>query len=122
MVNQRLSDLNDYKTVAEADIYFQTNSSNLDAPAKADLDTLAASVAGESGYLVEIAGYTSATGTAQFDRKLGTDRAAAVADYLREKENIPMRRIIAPAGYGAYHPAPTNSDPQGRALNRRVEV
>jgi len=122
MVNQRVSDLGDYKTVAEADIYFPTNSSALDGSAKADLDTLAAAVAGQPGYLIEVAGYTSATGTAQFDRKLSSERAAAVADYLRERENIPMRRILAPAGYGVYHPAATNTDPQGRALNRRVEV
>ncbi|MBV8866695.1 MAG: OmpA family protein, partial [Acidobacteriaceae bacterium] len=35
---------------------------------------------------------------------------------------IPMRRILAPAGYGATHPDATNTDPQGRALNRRVDV
>jgi outer membrane protein OmpA-like peptidoglycan-associated protein len=122
MVNQRVSDLNDYKTIAEADIYFPTNSSALDGPAKADLDALTAAVADHSGYLIEIAGYTSATGSAEFDRKLSNDRAAAVADYLRDKDNIPMRRILAPVGYGAYHPAATNTDPQGRALNRRVEV
>jgi len=29
---------------------------------------------------------------------------------------------VVPAGYGATHPAATNSDPQGRALNRRVDV
>jgi outer membrane protein OmpA-like peptidoglycan-associated protein len=45
-----------------------------------------------------------------------------VAQYLLEKGNIPMRRIMAPAGYGATHPAASNSDPQGRELNRRVDV
>jgi outer membrane protein OmpA-like peptidoglycan-associated protein len=45
-----------------------------------------------------------------------------VAQYLREKGNIPMRRIMAPAGYGATHPAASNSDPQGRGLHRRVDV
>ena len=33
-----------------------------------------------------------------------------------------MRRILVPAGYGATHPAAENSDSQGRALNRRVDV
>jgi outer membrane protein OmpA-like peptidoglycan-associated protein len=33
-----------------------------------------------------------------------------------------MRRILAPAGYGATHPDATNTDPMGRALNRRVDV
>ena len=33
-----------------------------------------------------------------------------------------MRRMLAPAGYGSTHPDATNSDPEGRALNRRVDV
>jgi outer membrane protein OmpA-like peptidoglycan-associated protein len=33
-----------------------------------------------------------------------------------------MRRILAPAGYGATHPDAENTDPQGRELNRRVDV
>ncbi|HYY29331.1 MAG TPA: hypothetical protein VE860_15365, partial [Chthoniobacterales bacterium] len=50
------------------------------------------------------------------------DRAAAVAQYLREQKNIPLRRMLAPAGYGATHPEASNTDPQGRALDRRVVV
>jgi len=122
MVNQRVSDLDDYKAVAEAGIYFATGQANLDAAAKADLDTVAAATKGVDGYLIEIAGYASQTGTKQENQKLSEERAANVAQYLREKGNIPMRRIMAPAGYGATHPAASNSDPQGRELNRRVDV
>jgi outer membrane protein OmpA-like peptidoglycan-associated protein len=122
LVNQRVSDLGDYKTVAEAGIYFPSGGSTLDDAAKADLATLAAAVSGAQGYLIEIAGYASSTGTPKQNQQLSEERAAAVAQYLREKGNIPMRRIIAPAGYGASHPAADNTDAQGRALNRRVDV
>jgi outer membrane protein OmpA-like peptidoglycan-associated protein len=122
MVNMRVSDLGDYKLVAEAGIYFPSGGSTLDDAAKADLATLAASTKGVEGYLIEIAGYASTTGTKQLNQKLSEARAAAVAQYLRENQNVPMRRIVVPAGYGATHPAATNSDSQGRALNRRVDV
>ena len=122
MVNKRVSDLGDYKTVAEAGIYFPSDGSTLDDAAKADLATLAAHTHGLEGYLIEVAGYASTTGTRQLNQKLSEARAAAVVQYLREKQNVPMRRIVVPAGYGATHPAATNSDPQGRALNRRVDV
>jgi outer membrane protein OmpA-like peptidoglycan-associated protein len=122
MVNRRVSDLADYKTVAEAGIYFPPDGSALDDAAKADLDTLAASIQGVAGYLVEIAGYASTTGTKQQNQQLSEARAAAVVQYLREKDNVPMRRFVVPAGYGATHPAASNSDSQGRALNRRVDV
>jgi len=56
------------------------------------------------------------------NQKLSEERAAAVVQYLRNNGNVPMRRIVAPAGYGSTHPAAENTDPQGRALNRRVDV
>lgn len=122
MVNQRVSDLDDYKTVAEAAIYYPSGQSTLDDPAKADLDKLAALALSTDGYMIEIAGYASKTGSKELNQQLSEDRAAAVAQYLRNKDNIPMRRIVAPAGYGATHPDATNGDPQGRALDRRVDV
>ena len=122
IVNQRVSDLDDYKTVAEAVIYYASGQSALDAPAKADLDKLIALATSTDGYMIEIAGYASKTGTKAANQQLSEDRASAVANYLRNQGNIPMRRIVAPAGYGATHPDAENSDPQGRELNRRVDV
>ena len=123
MVNKRVSDLDNYGTVAEALIYFSPDGSTLDDAAKADLATLAQYTSGGlEGYMVEIAGYASNTGTKQLNQKLSEERAASVAKYLRETQDVPMRRILIPAGYGATHPDATNSDPQGRALNRRVDV
>lgn len=121
-VNKRVSDLGDYKTVAEAGIYFNNDSADLDAAAKADLDTLAGILNQATGYMIEVAGYASSTGSKQVNQQLSEKRATAVVNYLRQKGNVPMRRFLLPAGYGASHPAAQNSDSQGRALNRRVDV
>jgi outer membrane protein OmpA-like peptidoglycan-associated protein len=121
-VNKRVSDLDDYKTVAEAVVYYPTGQYTLDDAAKADLDKLAALALTTDGYMIEVAGYASKTGTKSANQQLSEDRAAAVANYLRNKGSIPMRRILAPAGFGSTHPDATNSDPQGRALDRRVDV
>jgi outer membrane protein OmpA-like peptidoglycan-associated protein len=122
MVNKRVSDLDDYQTVAEAVIYYPTGKYALDDAAKADLDKLVALTSSTDGYLIEIAGYASKTGTKEVNQQLSEDRASAVANYLRNKGNIPLRRIVAPAGYGSTHPDAENTDPQGRELNRRVDV
>jgi outer membrane protein OmpA-like peptidoglycan-associated protein len=122
MVNKRVSDLDDYQTVAEAVIYYPTGKYALDDPAKADLDKLIALASSTDGYMIEIAGYASKTGTKEVNQQLSEDRASAVANYLRNKGSIPMRRIVAPAGYGSTHPDAENTDPQGRELNRRVDV
>jgi outer membrane protein OmpA-like peptidoglycan-associated protein len=121
-VNKRVSDLDDYKTVAQAVIYYPTGQYILDDAAKADLDKLAALALSTDGYMIEVAGFASKTGTQSANQQLSEDRAAAVANYLRNQGNIPLRRILAPAGFGATHPDATNSDPQGRALDRRVDV
>ena len=122
IVNQRVSDLDDYQTVAEAAIFYPSGQSTLDAAAKADLDKLAALALSTDGYMIEVAGYASKTGTKAANQQLSEDRAATVANYLRNNGQIPLRRILAPAGYGATHPDFENNDPQGRELNRRVDV
>jgi outer membrane protein OmpA-like peptidoglycan-associated protein len=121
-LNRRVSDLGNYETKAVAGIYFDTGKFALDSAAKADLDMLANVALSLDGYMIEIAGFASSTGTKQENQKLSEERAAAVAQYLLTSKNIPMRRIVAPAGYGATHPDATNSDSQGRALNRRVDI
>jgi len=121
-VNKRVSDLGDYNIVAEAGIYYAPDKAALDDAAKADLNKLAQIAQSTTGYMIENAGYASSTGSKELNQKLTDARAETVADYLREVGNIPMRRILAPAGYGATHRASTTSDPQGRALNRRVDV
>ena len=122
MVNKRVSDLGDYKTVAEAGIYFPTGQSDLDAAAKADLDKLSQLAMSTENYMLEVAGYASSTGTKAENQKLSDARATAVVNYLRNKGNIPMRRFLVPAGYGANKPAADNKDAEGRALNQRVDV
>lgn len=122
MVNQRVSDLDDYKVVVEAAIFFPTGQYALDDAAKADLDMVAKTAMTTEGYMIEVAGYASSTGTKTENQKLSAERAAAVTRYLREKGNVPMRRILAPAGYGSTHPAASNTDSTGREINRRVDV
>jgi outer membrane protein OmpA-like peptidoglycan-associated protein len=122
LVNQRVSDLGDYTTIVEAALFFEPDQSSLSADDKKALDKLASDATSTQNYMIEIAGYASSTGTKAQNQKLSDERAAAVTDYLRNSANVPMRRILAPAGYGATHPVATNTDPQGRDINRRVDV
>lgn len=122
LVNKRVSDLGDYQTVVEAALFFEPDQSSLSAADKKALDKLAADAMSTQNYMIEIAGYASSTGTKAHNQKLSDERATAVADYLRNSANVPMRRILTPAGYGATNAAAPNSDPMGRDINRRVDV
>ena len=81
-----------------------------------------AAAAAVQGYMIEIAGYASSSGTKTENERLSDERAAAVTDYLRNTANIPMRRILVPAGYGASHPVANNDTSLGRDVNQRVDV
>jgi outer membrane protein OmpA-like peptidoglycan-associated protein len=121
-VNQRVSDLDDYKNEFEVDVFFAWDSAVLDDTAKRDLANLADIAKSLEGYMIEIAGYTSNTLSKEADQKLSEERAAVVTQYFREVKDIPMRRILVPVGYGATHPAVSNKDPKLRELNRRVDI
>lgn len=121
-VDQRVSDLDDYKIESENDVFFDRDSAVLKdeaKPALADLAKLAKSL---QGYLIEISGYASNALGSKADQKLSEERAAAVARYFYEVQNIPMRRILIPVGYGSTHPLASNANAEGRELNRRVDV
>ncbi len=122
-VDQRVSNLDDYKIESENDVFFDRDSAvlkNEAKPALADLAKLAKSL---QGYMIEISGYAAHhTFSLAEDQKLSEERAAAVARYFYEVQNIPMRRILIPVGYGSTHPLASNANAEGRELNRRVDV
>ncbi len=53
--------------------------------------------------------------------ELSTARATSVARYLQDKAKVDPKRLVA-AGYGEFHPGASNDTPEGRALNRRIEI
>ena len=71
--------------------------------------------------MVEVAGFTDTTGNAAKNEELSEKRADSVVRYLQQGD-VPLRRILAPAGLGESHSVADNKTTQGRKLNRRVEV
>jgi outer membrane protein OmpA-like peptidoglycan-associated protein len=121
-VDQRVSDLDDYEIESENDVFFDRDSAVLKEEAKPALADLAKLAKSFHGYLIEISGYASNALGSKTDQKLSEERAAAVARYFYEVQNIPMRRILMPVGYGSTHPVASNAHAVGRELNRRVDV
>ena len=121
-VDQRVSDLDDYKIESENDVYFDRGSAVLKDEAKPALADLAKLAKSFHGFLIEISGYASNTLGSKTDQQLSEERAAAVARYFYEVQNIPMRRILIPVGYGSTHAVASNTRAVGREINRRVDV
>lgn len=120
--NERISSLDDYVPQTTTAVNFKVNSALLSDESKVKLDELATRAMNTKGYVIEVSGYTDATGGIQKNRILSQNRADAVIQYLVENHQIPLRRIITPYGYGKSNPVADNTTKEGRAQNRRVEV
>ncbi|MEY8712112.1 hypothetical protein A9B99_13865 [Mangrovibacter phragmitis] len=78
-------------------------------------------VKAKPGWLIVVAGHTDNTGNVQLNQTLSQKRAEAVRDWMRDTGDMP-ESCFAVQGYGASRPIATNNTPEGRALNRRVEI
>lgn len=120
--NERISALDDYVPQTTTAVNFKVNSFRLDDDAKTKLDELATRALNTKGYVIEVSGYTDATGSIQKNRVLSQNRADAVIRYLVENHQIPLRRVVTPYGYGKTNPVADNTTREGREQNRRVEI
>jgi len=70
--------------------------------------------------LIEIAGHTDSTGSDQYNQGLSERRSTSVGQYFMA-QGIDRMRVMT-IGYGESRPIADNATPQGRELNRRVEL
>jgi outer membrane protein OmpA-like peptidoglycan-associated protein len=112
----------DYDVKSEISIPFDINSAKLSEQAKQDLQALATKAKTYKGYLIQVAGYASATGSAELNQDLSNRRAEAVATYLRQSCDVGMSRVLAPVAMSTAKPVASNETAQGQAENRRVVV
>jgi len=100
---------------------FAVGSANL-APGQSDLmNKLAAAVGRFPGAAILVEGHTDDTGSRSANLKLSLRRAATVAGGLERRLDLP-EGSVATAGHGPDRPVAPNSTPEGRAMNRRIDV
>lgn len=91
-----------------------------DGSTKVLVDALV-NIRAKPGWLILVAGYTDATGDEKSNQQLSLRRAEAVRNWMLQTSDIPAT-CFAVQGLGESQPAATNDTPQGRAVNRRVEI
>jgi len=76
--------------------------------------------------LIRVEGHTDnlPIKTAQFrdNWDLSIGRALSVIRYIRSQQGDIDPRRLRPVGCGEFHPVDSNDTPEGRAMNRRVEI
>jgi outer membrane protein OmpA-like peptidoglycan-associated protein len=101
-------------------VTFRTDSADLNAQFYKVLDGVALVAKKYDKTIIEVAGHTDSTGTADYNRQLSQRRASSVSGYLVSR-GVAQARIMTAAG-GEDHPIASNATDEGRAANRRVEV
>ena len=106
-------------------ILFASGSASIGADGKAALRKVAGALRGVQGKLVRVEGHTDdvptgAGGPFPTNWELSTARALAVVRFMQEAGVDPTR--LSAAGYGEFQPISANDTPEGRSLNRRIEI
>ncbi|MBD8105842.1 OmpA family protein [Erwinia persicina] len=100
---------------------FDSGKSDLKPGSTKMLVTSLVGIKAKPGWLIVVSGHTDNTGNPKLNQTLSQKRAEAVRDWMRDTGDVP-ESCFAVQGYGESRPIATNDTPEGRALNRRVEI
>lgn len=112
--------VNPYGCWVLGDVLFDTGKAAIRPEAHSELDDVVTVLKKNRGLKVEIQGHTDNFGSPKFNLRLSEKRARAVMDYILKK-GIAGDRMTS-KGYGRDKPVATNNTPEGRKMNRRVEL
>ena len=109
-----------------ADTLFNFDEATLTPYAEEALQALGPMIVKVGAHPVKVEGHTDSEGTDQYNQKLSEKRAERVKNWLMQNHFVPVSSEMV--GFGETRPRapnkkPDGSDnPEGRALNRRVEI
>lgn len=119
----RFGQLHDYYILDEVTVYFANGKVDVEAKYNPDLIALAQKAKGIKGYMIEVKGFASTTGSPALNQKLSEDRANNVTTIMIQQGKIPLTNILAPGAMGESEQVDTTGTPQEvQAANRRVVV
>lgn len=120
-VEKRFDDLTEFDVKKQLTVNFATGKSDIPQEAQQQLAELTKEAQGLKGYLVEVQGFASTSGSASKNQQLSQDRAENIVDFLHQ-QGVPLRNIVNPAAMGTTNPVAGNDTEEDRLKNQRVEV
>jgi outer membrane protein OmpA-like peptidoglycan-associated protein len=118
----RFGQLDDYYIFDELTVYFDNGKVKVDPKYNPQLMALTDKAKTIEGYMIEVKGYASSTGSAALNQKLSEDRANAVTNLLLQQGHVPLTRMLAPGAMGESEQVGNEKTTEGQAGNRRVVV
>lgn len=118
----RFGQLDDYYIMDEVTVYFGNGKVNVDPKYTTQLLALTGKAKTVNGYMIEVKGFASATGSAAMNQKLSEDRADNVTTILLQQGRVPLTRMLAPGAMGESEQVGNATTAEGQTENRRVVV
>jgi outer membrane protein OmpA-like peptidoglycan-associated protein len=118
----RFGQLDDYYIYDEVTVYFANGKVKLDPKYNAPLSSLAEKAGTVNGYMIQVKGYASSSGSVALNQKLSEQRASTVANYLQQQGHVPLSRMMAPGAMGESRQVEAGKANDSEAENRRVVV
>jgi OOP family OmpA-OmpF porin len=118
----RFGQLNDYYILDEATVYFANGKVKVDPKYNPQLVTLADKAKMINGYMIQVKGYASSSGSASLNQKLSEDRANNVVNILLQQGHVPLTNMLAPGAMGESRQVDKDKTADSETENRRVVV
>jgi outer membrane protein OmpA-like peptidoglycan-associated protein len=104
----------------DSDVLFAVDSATLNSQSRSALNEAAGVFLEFPKTAIISQGHTDSSGSEEHNQGLSERRARSVAAYL-VGQGVDESRIMS-VGYGEQHPIASNDNPNGRSLNRRVDL
>ena len=118
----RFGQLNDYYIYDEVTVYFGNGKTKVDPKYNPQLVALAEKAKDVKGYMIQVKGYASSSGSASLNQKLSDERANNVTNILLQGGHVPLTNMLAPGAMGESRQVGNDKTAESEAQNRRVVV
>jgi outer membrane protein OmpA-like peptidoglycan-associated protein len=118
----RFGQLHDYYIIDEVTVYFGNGKVQVEPKYNPQLVALAEKAKAVKGYVIEVKGFASASGSTALNQKLSDQRAGNVTNILLQQGHVPLTNMLAPGAMGEIENAENDKSVDTEAENRRVVV
>ena len=118
----RFGQLDDYYILDEVTVLFGNGKTDVDPKYNPQLLALAQKARTINGYMIQVKGYASKTGSASLNQKLSQERAENVTTIMIQQGKVPLTNILAPGAMGESEQVQSDNAVDTDAANRRVVV
>ena len=115
----RLSD-NSLKVGVASEATFDVDRSDLKSSSLNTFNKIAGVLKSYDKTVIHVVGHTDSTGSDAYNQGLSERRSSSVGSHLIQ-QGVPRDRVLM-EGRGEREPRASNSNPEGRRLNRRVDI